>query len=174
MEDLFEDSGARFSACGLYRYSLWRFWDEQRPRIHFLMLNPSTADAELNDPTIERCSRRARALGYGGLIVSNLFAYRATDPRALRRLARHGGDPIGPDNDQAIQDAASGAVVTLCAWGRHGGLLERDAAVIQLLRDHPTVALETNEDASPSHPLYLPYSLQPFEWPFPGDSRLEA
>ena len=98
MSSLFpESSGATFSPCRRYRYTLWRQWDE-RPPATFIMLNPSTADETANDPTVERCQRRAQAMGYGGVRVANIFALRSTDPRALYTAE----DPVGPENDHAL------------------------------------------------------------------------
>ena len=118
-------SGARFSPCGRYRYLLWRIWDENRPPAVFVMPNPSTADEIKNDPTVERCERRARAMGFGGLRVANIFALRSTDPAALYQHA----DPVGPDNDAAIIESVAGAGIVVCAWGGHGNLNDRGAAV---------------------------------------------
>jgi len=156
------DTGANFSDCGLYRYLLWRIWDEEKPRMNFLMLNPSTADERENDPTVERCQRRAMAAGYGGLYVTNLFAYRSTDPAGLSTFR---GDPIGPLNNSWILWAARQAKV-ICAWGNHGKLLRRDEEVIRMLRAEktPLHALRLNAGNIPAHPLYIPYSEQPVLW----------
>jgi hypothetical protein len=150
------DRGARFSACERFRYRLWRYWPgaaRMRPLV-CLMLNPSTADAELNDPTVERCERRARALGFCGLEVVNLFALRSTDPRALRAAA----DPIGPENDAAILAAAAAGGQVLAAWGRHGRFMDRDRHVRRLLEAAgvPLFCLGVNQDGTPVHPLYQP------------------
>src|SRR6266853_1863301 len=93
---------AIISPCGTYRYLLQRFWDVKRQAVCFIMLNPSTADASANDPTIERCMRRAALLGFGQLEVVNLFGLRATDPSELHRHF----DPIGPENDEILLGAA--------------------------------------------------------------------
>ncbi len=126
------------------------------------MLNPSTADEQQNDPTVERCERRARAGAYGALVVGNLFAWRSTDPRALYDVA----DPVGPDNDQHLAAIASEAARVVCAWGRHGALQGRGPAVVRLLAPHRArlACLGVNADGSPKHPLYLPYTaaLVPF------------
>jgi hypothetical protein len=163
----FEDRGAIFSPCGRYRYRLHRTWDARDRILTCLMLNPSTADAEKNDPTIERCERRARALTFGGLIVVNLFALRSTDPRALATAVRAGEDPVGPENDAHIDVAARQGVV-LCAWGRHGMLQRRARVVAERLGERLHVdmfCLGKNADESPVHPLYVPYA-QPFvPWP---------
>lgn len=95
-------SGAAFSPCGLYRIKLWRIWDEIKPLVMFLMLNPSTADDIDNDPTVERCQRRAQMLGFGGLMVGNIFAYQSTDPAGLHDPE----DPIGAGNDEALIEMA--------------------------------------------------------------------
>ena len=100
----YRETGARFSIDRRYRYALWRVWDHDENLYNFLLLNPSSADEATNDPTIERCERRARRWGFGGLIVTNLFALCATDPAGLRRVA----DPIGPENDAAILETAHG------------------------------------------------------------------
>jgi hypothetical protein len=127
------------------------------------MLNPSRADEVHNDPTIARAVRRARLLGYGGLLATNLFSACATDPRALTRLP----DPVGPENDEAILQAAAAAHRVICAWGVHGRLGERGVAVEALLRraGHPLWVLRLNGDGSPAHPLYLSYALDPRPWP---------
>ena len=91
-------SVAVYSECERYRYSLTRIWDQTGQRVMFVMLNPSTATEVQNDPTVERCERRARALGFGGFRVTNIFAWRDTDPRQMRAAA----DPVGPGNDAAI------------------------------------------------------------------------
>jgi hypothetical protein len=149
--------GAIYSACQTYRYLLWISWDPSRLLCAFVMLNPSTATEKENDPTISRCERRARAWGWGGLIVANLFAFRSTDPVALYLH----DEPVGPQNDACILAAAEAAETTICAWGKHGDFRGRAAHVRQLLASKPLSALKLNGDGSPAHPLYLPYSLNP-------------
>lgn len=123
------------------------------------MLNPSVACEVFNDPTVERCERRARAGGYGGVTVVNIFALRSTDPKALYKAA----DPIGPWNDTAILDVARQAGRVVCAWGTHGALRGRGARVLAMLREAGVEphALRVSKDGHPCHPLYLPYSLEP-------------
>lgn len=159
MIDLFTASGARFSECRRYRYALWRTWEAGKPAAVFVMLNPSTADEIENDPTVERCERRARAMGYGGLRVVNLFAFRSTNPLGLQRV----GDPVGPHNDKAILDACIGAGLVVCGWGKHGALGDRARKVLRLLADNgiKATALAVNGDGSPKHPLYVPYTALP-------------
>lgn len=154
-----ELSGAQFSECGQYRYSLWRRWDPEKPVATFVMLNPSTADAIDNDPTVERCQRRAEKMGYGGLRVANIFAYRSTDPQALYDHT----EPIGEENDAAILEAAQDAGIVICAWGSHGNHLGRGAAVIKMLQEAGIELhyLQLNKDGTPKHPLYVAYEKTP-------------
>lgn len=154
-------SEAAYSDCELYRYLLTRRWGDG-PRALFVMLNPSTATEVQNDPTVERCERRARALGCGAFRVANLFAFRATDPRVMRAAA----DPVGPDNDAAILDSAPWADRILCAWGNHGSHLDRGAQVTALLRQSgaPLFHLGLTGQGQPRHPLYIGYDRQPQPW----------
>lgn len=165
--NLFEDRGATFSPCGTWRYALWRRWDE-RPRLRltalFVMLNPSTADETANDPTVERCERRCRALGFGGFEVCNLFALRSTDPKALYRAE----DPVGPETDAHIAAAIARTDIVICGWGTHAARVRpgRTADVVALIRDcgRMPFVLEVNADGSPKHPLYVGYGTQPRPW----------
>ena len=154
---------ATYSDCERYRYALTRVWDTAGGTALFVMLNPSTATEVQNDPTVERCERRARALGFGGFRVTNIFAWRDTDPRAMRRAA----DPVGPENDAAILDGAHWADRIICAWGTHGAHLGRGAAVEALLRGtgRPLHHLGLSKDGHPKHPLYIAYSQHPQAWP---------
>ena len=126
------------------------------------MLNPSTADDVENDPTVERCERRARNTGFGGLRVANIFALRSTDPGALYETA----DPVGPENDSAILDSISDAGLVVCAWGGHGKLNGRGEYVLNLIRGagHMPHYLQLNQDGTPKHPLYVGYAQQPVRW----------
>ncbi len=151
-------TGADISACGYFRYSLWRKWGDRKPLV-FVMLNPGTADADHDDPTINRCTTRARRDGYGGLLVVNLFAWRCTDPRELRKTT----DPVGPGNEMAILAAARLAGCILCAWGNRGSYRGASRGVIKLLRaaGHDLYALRVSKTHEPAHPLYLPGNLEP-------------
>lgn len=157
--DLFTDSAAVFSPCGKYRYRLWRIWDTNRPSLVMVMLNPSIADDTKNDPTVERCQRRAIAMGYGALQVTNIFALVSTDPAALYAT----DDPVGPANNDAIREAVKDAGMVLVAWGTHGGHIERAKDVVSLLRNCGVTpyCLGTNADGSPKHPLYVGYAKEP-------------
>jgi hypothetical protein len=155
-------STAVYSDCERYRYSLTRTWDPAGLRALFVMLNPSTATEVQNDPTVERCERRARALDFGAFRVTNIFAWRDTDPRAMRAAA----DPVGPDNDAAILDGVTWADQVIAAWGTHGAHLGRGPDVAALLRagSRPVFHLGLSKAGHPKHPLYIAYSRQPEPW----------
>ena len=150
-------SGALFDATRRYRYLLWRRWAEAGAVVVFVMLNPSTADAERDDPTIRRCGGFARAWGFAAMTVVNLFALRATDPARLRRAR----DPIGCDNDRHIAAAAAAGDALVLAWGAHGGLGGRDRAVLALVADRRPECLGVTRAGQPRHPLYLPRATRP-------------
>ena len=154
-------SEAVYSDCERYRYLLTRAWGEG-PRALFVMLNPSTATERQNDPTVERCERRARALGFGAFRVTNIFAFRATDPRLMRAEA----DPIGAENDAAILGSLPWADTVICAWGNHGLHMDRGAHVESLLRRSGSSLfhLGLTGQGQPRHPLYVGYSTQPVPW----------
>ncbi|PVA10005.1 hypothetical protein DC366_10080 [Pelagivirga sediminicola] len=155
-------STAIYSDCERYRYALTRTWDAEGKRAHFIMLNPSTATEMQNDPTVERCERRARALGFGAFRVTNIFAWRDTDPRDMRAAA----DPVGPANDQAILDGCAWADTIVAAWGTHGAHLNRGADVAALLAGTGRAVhhLGLTKDGHPRHPLYIAYARQPDLW----------
>lgn len=137
--------GATIDESGTYRYALWRVWDPARP-------HPSTADHKQDDPTIRRCIGFARCWGEaGGILVVNLYAYRATDPKALRRAP----DPVGPQNDAYLLLAAVHCSRIVAAWGNGGEYLQRERVVLQLLASHPIFCLGTTSRGKPRHPLYL-------------------
>lgn len=142
--------GAVFSPDRVYRYELRRTWGEGGV-VAFIGLNPSTADETLDDPTIRRCIGFAKRWGYGHLVMLNLFAFRATDPREMK-AAIH---PIGPENDKHIVQVARRADLVVCAWGVHGSYQGRDQDVLNILPVHPQ-ALGVTKDGYPKHPLYLP------------------
>lgn len=157
-------STAAISDCGTYRYQLTRAW-APGPCDVWIMLNPSTADAEIDDPTIRRCVGFSRGWGSGSLVVVNLFALRATDPEAL---VRH-PDPIGPENDRHIELAAAGAHHhggrVIAAWGAHRMAEYRAWDVHRVVRRQgPLVALGVTKQGAPRHPLYVKgdASLQPW------------
>jgi hypothetical protein len=156
-------SVAVYSECEGYRYALTRVWDEAGPRVLFIMLNPSKATEVQNDPTVERCERRARVLGFGGFRVMNIFAWRETDPRLLRAAS----DPVGPENDRLLLDALPWADTIIAGWGVHGEHLSRGQQVEALLRGAGASlhCLGLSKAGHPRHPLYIAYATQPQAWP---------
>lgn len=143
--------GAVFSPGRIYRYALWRKWGEGR-LVGFVGLNPSTADEELNDPTITRCANFAKLWGGTGLVMLNLFAYRATDPKELLRQTY----PNGADADDAVRRYAAACDFVVAAWGAHSlpRYPDRDREVMALIT-RPTYCLGTTKTGRPRHPLYL-------------------
>ena len=153
---------AQLSPCGTFRYRLGRAWGDATRPLVFIMLNPSTADADIDDATIRRCVKFAQAHDFSAIDVVNLFAYRATKPEDLRRA----GYPIGPDNDLHIADAAFGAGAVCLAWGSNVANLERPQIVLPYLRSLgiELQCLRITRSGYPQHPLMLPSScrLMPF------------
>lgn len=156
------ESVAVYSDCERYRYELTRVWDDTGKRVLFVMLNPSTATEVQNDPTVERCERRARALGFGAFRVCNIFAWRETDPAKMRRA----DDPVGSENDVAISAGCAWADTVVCAWGSHGEHLDRGPAVEVLMRANRSdlTCLGLTKAGHPKHPLYIAYAEQPRPW----------
>ncbi len=147
--------GAELSPCRNYRFALWRIWDEAKPMVMFVGLNPSTADETVDDPTLIRCINYARAWGYGGVYMANLFAYRATKPGDM--LAAK--EPVGSDNDNWLQRLAKKSHLVVAAWGNTGSYLSRSEQVKNLL---PNLhCLKMNKTGEPAHPLYQQANLQP-------------
>ncbi|MDO6459345.1 DUF1643 domain-containing protein [Granulosicoccaceae sp. 1_MG-2023] len=152
-------SSANFSRCRTYRYALQRCWDEQLPSLLIIGLNPSTADAQRNDPTIRRCIGFARDWGFGRLTVANLFAYRATLPSDLKAAA----DPVGPRNNHWLRKLAREADLVVAAWGNDGRFMGRADAVRRFLPD--LYCIRMNSLGEPAHPLYLKRGLRPVPMP---------
>ena len=157
---------ALISPCGLYRYWLTRQWDVETWALPIIMLNPSTADASIDDPTIGRCMSFARRDGFGGIRVMNLFAFRATSPADMKAA----DDPIGPDCPRHLSELFIGAVRVgvpiLAAWGAHGAFGRRASHVLAQSSDAGCnmVCLGTTREGHPRHPLYVPGGtpFQPF------------
>lgn len=150
-------SDACFSRCGTYRYALWRRW-AAGPQVLFVMLNPSTADKQRNDPTIRRCIGFAASWGYGAVAVGNLFAFRTPSPRVLRQAAH----PVGRANDRWLLRLAAESNCVIAAWGNEGVLLARDSRVRELLA--PLNALGLTQQGQPRHPLYVQHGVLPGPW----------
>lgn len=164
MNDLYYEREASLSDCGNYRWSLSHNWDPSMrlPWIGWVMLNPSTADATIDDPTIRRCVAFSQAWGFGGMTIRNLFALRATDPD---ELARSIIEPVGEHGDKCIRQLLHGICpLVVCAWGTRGGYLKRDAQVMKILREDPalkTVCLGKSKGGHPWHPLYIKGDTRP-------------
>lgn len=156
---------ASFDRRGVYRYRLGRLWDETRRSVAWIMLNPSTATASADDATIRRVADFSRAWGFGSVEVVNLFALRATHPRQLGESAA----PVGPDNDDAIAAAVSGADQIIAAWGDHGTMtnpitgVPRFQEVLDLVaaRSKWVCCLAKTKHGQPRHPLYMPADTKP-------------
>ena len=141
---------AKLSSDGRYRYALWRTWNTGLPTVLFLGLNPSTADAERDDPTVRRCIGFAKRWGYGTLCIGNLFALRTSSPRVLRRSTF----PIGPQNDLWLRRLAAEADLIVAAWGAAGAWMDRDREVRNMFG--PMMCLGSTVGGQPRHPLYVP------------------
>lgn len=156
------ESGAVISDCGLYRYELTRSWDDEMPTLEWVMLNPSTADAQVDDPTIRRCIGFAKLWMYGGIVVHNLFAYRSSSPAALADAE----DPIGPDNHWYLSNRHG--LRTMAGWGSHPAAQKwwngEPYDISSALRRGQLLCLGTTGNGSPKHPLYVPSATHPVPW----------
>lgn len=160
------ERSAVLSDCEAYRYSLSRIWLPGGGRALWVMLNPSTADAEQDDPTIRRCIGFSKRIGMGRLDVVNLFALRATDPAELLHHPR----PIGPDNIQTIRRHLTTANVVIAAWGANPAVKKLDAPnLIRLAADsgRPVYCLGTTKSGAPRHPLYVKGDQELVPWQTP-------
>lgn len=165
---LFVESGAEFSPCEKYRYTLMRKWGAGNRMVNFAMLNPSVADQYILDPTLSRCMIRAEQMGFDGFHVTNLFAWRSTDPGQLALNVHRKIDPIGSENDAHILRIALLSEMVICGWGSASPLIPaRAAQVVAMLREAGVKlwALKVSDRTGmPMHPLYRPYSELPQLW----------
>ncbi|MFP7569707.1 DUF1643 domain-containing protein [Marivita sp. S2033] len=148
-----------YSPCGHYRYGLSRLWNADQRSVLFIMLNPSTADEHRNDPTVARCETRARRMGFGAVMIANIFAFRATKPADLKRAA----EPVGPFNDAVLEHWSDRAGLIIAAWGAHGAYQGRALTVARRL---PAAAhhLGLTKHGHPRHPLYVSFDTAPVAW----------
>lgn len=153
-----EKRTAIFSQQRVYRYTLEIKWDASLPLLMCIGLNPSTADEVDDDPTLRRVKRFARDWNYGGIIMTNLFAFRSTDPKVMLSHPR----PIGDRNNTLLKTSRERAAFCLCAWGNHGRHLNRADWVLENLSD--LHALKITGAGCPQHPLYLPANTKPFHF----------
>ena len=168
MSEKYTDAGADISACGRYRYRLWRWW-AHGPAMGFVMLNPSTADGEVDDPTIRRCIGFAKREGFGGIMVVNLFAFRATDPGDLL-LNSPLNDPRAREFAEAEIRACAENGCVVAAWGAHPATVNRSEGVHSIRRVKewagPSLkCLGVTKSGAPRHPLYLPNDAPLVRWP---------
>lgn len=159
--ELWNRGGVDISPCGLYRYMLYRRWGPGRG-VTFIGLNPSTADAEVDDPTIRKSIGFTKVLGYQAFHMLNLFAFRSTSPKAMMQVA----DPIGPMNDSWLRDYADMPGPVVAMWGNNGGFGERDKAVAAMFPQ--LTCFGVNQNGSPKHLLYVPYSAELMDFSVPG------
>lgn len=161
---------ASFSRDRLFRYTLERVWEPDRPRVAFIGLNPSTADEVRVDNTVARCARFAHDWGYGSFLMLNLFAFRTVSPAVLKTAHRELGLDVsgGRANNDAIAEGVGSVQMAICGWGRHGRFLGRDEQVLSGLaaagQGDKLYHLGLNGDGTPKHPLYLPSNLEPEPW----------
>lgn len=161
-----------FSDDRRYRYTLWRQWEQDYGELTeyspttmrdgfamFIGLNPSTADETKDDPTIRRCVAFAKSWGYRALCMTNLFAFRATDPKVMLADV----SPVGIDNNHYLLTLGGQAEIVVAAWGTHGKHGDRDLDVIELFKNTGIELhhLGLNQNQTPKHPLYLKASTKP-------------
>lgn len=146
---------AAISHCNRYRYDLTRIWNEGEHLVAFIGLNPSTADASIDDRTILKCIAYAKSWGFGGLVMLNAYSFRATDPRELKKA----GYPIGPRNDSYILKWINDPKVTkiIACWSNH--IQAGRAADLRNIGE--LHCLQLNTTGQPAHPLYLSGDLKP-------------
>lgn len=157
------ESKAHFSGCRKYRYTLWRWWGDMFSEgdnyVNFICLNPSTADETKDDNTIRKCIKFAKSWGYAGMCVTNLFAWRSTDRKAMMKV----DEPIGPDNDYYLWNVAANAKLIVAAWSQDGKHLGRPQDVLKVIPSDRLHYLRMGK-SEPWHPLYLPDISKPILW----------
>ena len=151
---------AKISNCGQYRYELRRTWDRSKGKVLFIGLNPSTADEASEDNTSRVCINYARKWGFGGLIIANLYAFRATLPKDLWNAE----NPIGPKNDAHLKKLIAEADMCLCAWSQLNKNPQRTQIVLEMIAN--PMCLCILKDGSPGHPLYKSKNLTPIKYDF--------
>lgn len=153
-----EIKSAKISECGNYRFHLTRTWEANNKLVCFIGLNPSTADHERDDPTIRRCRNFAKSWGYGGMVMLNLFAWRATSPKDMMNA----NDPIHFQNDAYIEKISAYAGIVVACWGNHGVFLNRGPRIKNKMTN--LYYLKLTKAGYPAHPLYLKKDLEPVHW----------
>jgi len=159
------DAGAHFSVCHQYRYVLWRTWEPNKKFAMFVGLNPSTADAESDDPTIRKCVGFARRWGYGGVHMLNLFSYRATNPKQML----HVDEPVGEATNQWLAKYAAASEIVVACWGAHGAHRERWKDVCEVHLSYARLScFGLTRSGMPRHPLYIGYETVPVQFAYAG------
>ena len=157
-----EVRGAQISGCGKYRFNLWRVWDDTKPLVMFIGLNPSTADSVKDDPTIRRVKAFAKSWGYGGVYMLNLFPLRTPYPRDLLVWINESDSIVDiRTNDQALKFTAQSCDRIIFAWGSFKEAKERADVVTTMFNGY---ALKINNDGSPKHPLYVRADTEPIPY----------
>lgn len=146
-------SGAQFNEDRTKRYLLWRIWDDEKPLLMMVCLNPSTANEVENDNTVTRCINFAKSHSYGGLYLGNLFPIRSTDPSLLYDLA----DPRDDCNDKILIETRMMVDFCIIAWGNHGLINGHGKKMAELLA--PVKCFRITKQGMPQHPLYLPKNI---------------
>lgn len=149
--------GAAFSKCKMYRYRLWRIWDDKKPKVLFIMLNPSTADSTMDDPTIRRCIGFAKSWDYGGLYVGNLFPYRCSQPKGLFKSINAKGE----QNQAHLLEMSKLCKIGICAWGNQPIIDKIDPKHRLDDLNIPLYYIDLSLGGTPKHPLYLDSTLSP-------------
>jgi hypothetical protein len=161
MKIVFTEKSALFSNDRIYRYTLWRRWNEGAlpGYVMFIGLNPSTADEIIEDPTVRRCIGYTRDWGYSHFCMTNIFAFRATLPSVMKVQK----DPVGSENDFHLQAVAKNADKIITTWGTHGKYMDRGRQVLELINNdlHKVFHLGLTKDGNPKHPLYLRRDIKP-------------
>lgn len=163
MENVQGISGeATFSECGKYRYWLNRLWDKSKPKILFILLNPSTADSIEDDQTIRKCKSFSKEWGFGSMEIVNLFAFKSTDKSMLKKM----NNVVGQENDKWILSRAEKVDLIVAAWGNFGKFLNRSSKVKEMLikNGYKVKAIKLSKKGEPCHPLYLKNTLKPIEF----------
>ncbi|PGK52430.1 hypothetical protein CN918_32105 [Priestia megaterium] len=161
-EELLLERHAIFDDTRFYRYSLSRVWDSSKEKVVFIMLNPSTADEQVEDNTLNKCIRYAQRFGYGSLEVVNLFAMITTKPEKLMTVTKEVA--IGPQNAVYVDKALRSAAMTIAAWGANANIHKRHLDIPEMFSTYSLLRLGVStRDGHPRHPLYLKYDIELME-----------
>ena len=159
------EDGAVFSDDRKCRFMLWRHINPVGREVVFIMLNPSSAGAHHDDPTVKKCMKYAWQWGYGRLKVLNVYPHVSTDPRRLDRSLGRSQNLLQFDQLRQTSLVTTDADRIVCAWGKHAKP-DDTQEILRRIGQHPSVwALRKNRDGSPQHPLYIPAAVEPVRYP---------